>query len=139
VTVKSGFYGLDHDDVFYFGNLVGEVDGLVSPGGVFTVDSSDEALVTAASGATGVGVDEPCDINRDGNVDNNDLSIIQAHSGTTLLRLEPDPPAEDPDDPINTVHVHGFDRQRPEDPADRRDDVTVLGHRDLGREISLAV
>ena len=69
--------GLSADDVFYFGNAIGETGN--SPGDTI-VNSSD--FSAAATGLTGFGiesVDNPYDINRDGRVNSTDLSAINAN------------------------------------------------------------
>jgi autotransporter-associated beta strand protein len=82
--------GLAADDVFYFGNAIGE-----------TGDSSSDALVTASDAArvsanqtNNALVTNPYDINRDGVVDATDVALVNSHlttasDGLKLISLVP--------------------------------------------------
>ena len=81
VTVKaSPANGLAADDVFLFGNLVGETgDG----GGRAAVTASD-VVRTRAALASPAGISSRFDFNRDGRVDATDQAVVRAQCGRTL-------------------------------------------------------
>ncbi|REK10225.1 MAG: hypothetical protein DWQ37_16585 [Planctomycetota bacterium] len=86
VTVKATVRtGLSHDDVFYFGNAVGESGN--SPTDAI-VDAVDEQAPLSNPGVS-VPVTSPYDYNRDGNVDAGDAAVAEANatSSETSLRL----------------------------------------------------
>jgi len=77
VTVSAGGnVGLEADDVFYFGNVVGEADGDRAVG------QGDYEMLTEQFGMRGEGL--AADFNGDAVVDLEDLSILQAYEGNTL-------------------------------------------------------
>ena len=81
VTVKAGAAtGLPRDDVFYWGNLRGDIDG------TRLVDRDDLALLLEALGTA-----EPSasDLDRDGHCDRNDLAILLGCYGNRLPVLLP--------------------------------------------------
>src|SRR5262249_9475568 len=76
VTVKSAANGGTHpglatDDVFYFGNLTGDSDGVVGESG-FSVDINDYNKLLTEYTSSGVSITDRFDFNRDGNVDGTD-------------------------------------------------------------------
>ena len=96
VTVKgNSVTGLAADDVFYFGNAVGE-----------SGDSTTHALVNAFdfagprdNAANGAGIENRFDYNRDGNIDGTDMAIARdnATNIVTELRLIDLPGATPPE------------------------------------------
>jgi hypothetical protein len=88
VTVLAGNLGLTANDVFCFGNQIGDTGN--SP-----TDTRTDALDTSAvqahySGFSSVSVTNPYDINRDKSVDALDFSAVQAHYtgfGSSLILL----------------------------------------------------
>jgi ELWxxDGT repeat protein len=75
VTVKAdNDTGLASPDVFYFGNLVGEIGDTLTPTKVSAADLAGIKRMLNAS----VGPGSPYDINRDGKVNALDLGIIRA-------------------------------------------------------------
>ena len=72
------------DDVFYFGNAIGEVGDSAADAKVTAVDE----LMVRANAATGVGITDPYDFNRDGNVDQTDESIAQSHQTSFFNALQ---------------------------------------------------
>ena len=110
VTVKNtDNTGLDHPDVFYFGNLVGEVDQIIDNGqwkvtGLEPeVENGDYDLVVANSTASAT-IENLYDLDRDGDVDGDDVSIVGANNGTELMVLTPPGPAYSP----GILQVHGY-------------------------------
>ena len=85
VTIPAGgAVGLANEDVFYFGNLVGETGGRSADTLVGAVDVMDVAAVrrnVTNSAATAM---NRCDLNRDGIVDSFDVGIARANSGHVL-------------------------------------------------------
>ena len=87
-TLGAGHLAIGKDDVFYFGNFIGD-----------TGDSSTDTLVTSndanrvSSNQTGsASVTNPYDINRDGVVDSTDVGIVNAHltgGGPSLQIISP--------------------------------------------------
>jgi hypothetical protein len=87
VTLKANANtGLVADDVFYFGNAIGETGNSPDDANV----NPDDIYVTRMS-QTGFGsaeINHPCDFNRDGRVNPNDIYIVRTNqSGFTPLRL----------------------------------------------------
>jgi hypothetical protein len=81
VTVTAGGnIGLETEDVFYFGNLIGEADG------DRVVGQSDYDVFASQFGMSGAGL--AADFNGDGQVDLGDFSIMQGSQGAVL----PEPP-----------------------------------------------
>ncbi|MEI2421978.1 dockerin type I domain-containing protein, partial [Arthrospira platensis SPKY2] len=73
VTARTSL-GLATPDVFYFGNLVGDVNG-----DAFTSPLDVTILVNAINSQGGpyvVGIDDPLDVNRDGLVSAADASLV---------------------------------------------------------------
>ena len=71
--------GLARDDVFYFGNLIADVNGIVSNEGEFTVGGLDMQAILAAGYPTyDEGIHSPIDFNRDGACSGLDIQIILA-------------------------------------------------------------
>jgi hypothetical protein len=84
VTVKAGnVIGLPADDVFYFGNLVGETGNASSPVRVNAVD----VTATRAAQRTASGVAGRFDFNRDGRVNAADLAVVRGAMNKTLAPL----------------------------------------------------
>ena len=82
VTVRANERtGLAADDVFYFGNLVGEV-GDTPSGGV--VNALDLDRVRATRSLTGVTITNPSDFDRNGRINAIDLSIARANQFHSL-------------------------------------------------------
>ena len=87
VTVKANAAtGLSSDDVFYFGNVVGETG---SSSGNALVNLSDVSLTRGSqSGFGSVGIDSRYDFDRDGRVNLADLSIARTNqSGFSAVQL----------------------------------------------------
>ena len=104
VTLKAGdATGLQKNDVFFFGNAIGDV-GRGNLPGVVLVDGVDRATVRQnRSDVIPAAIDSPFDINRDGLVNNADLAIVRQNrrnflSGLVLLTAPmpaaPAPPAQ---------------------------------------------
>ena len=75
VTIKpSGHTGLAIDDVFYFGNKVGETGDSTN---FAFVNASDVTRVRAGIGTGAAAITSPLDMNRDGVIDTTDQSITQ--------------------------------------------------------------
>ena len=88
-------------DVFYFGNLGGEV-GNSTTGAAVT--AADVLAVRANIGRSGVGITDPYDFNRDRRVNTTDLAIARANAGSlTLLTVPAASPAAPA--PTGTVSV----------------------------------
>ena len=84
VTLKAnGRTNLTADDVFYFGNLIGETGG-ANPAGVLEVNSADVARARAAKLASGAAVTNPHDFNRDGRVNVWDLNLARGREGVAV-------------------------------------------------------
>ena len=86
VTVRANAAtGLDVDDVFYFGNVIGETGN----SGNAVVNLSDVSLTrTNQSGFGSVGIDSLYDYNRDGRVNLSDLSLARTNqSGFSSVQL----------------------------------------------------
>ena len=91
VTVKAtANTGLGADDVFYFGNLVGDTGA-----SLFRVDTSDY-IVTLGSLNKTAGLSARTDFDRDGRTNGADLLIARRSRGGTLSRPEPQPPTAPP-------------------------------------------
>ncbi len=90
VTVLAANTGLAADDVFYFGNAVGEVNGSTSGSGLnirYNVNTSDTSLVRGNQLFTGALVTNNFDFNKSGNVNTADTSIVRSNqSFTGILR-----------------------------------------------------
>ena len=96
VTVKANNTRLPADDVFYFGNVIGETGNATDAGGVTLdaiVDVTD--LIAMRGGVTAPGeaaqVTNPFDFNRDGQVNLFDLIIVRnaaSSSGTELQVID---------------------------------------------------
>jgi hypothetical protein len=106
VTVKANAdTGLAADDVFYFGNLVGETGDSATAA---RVNALDLAAVKRALGPVGMPVGNLMDFNRDGRVNALDLAAVKQNLGRTLgLAAAPAAPAVAPasvavfsDDPV---------------------------------------
>ncbi len=76
--------GLAAPDVFYFGNLIGETGDDASALAVTAAD----ATAIDSNAATPAAVDNPYDIDRDGDVDGADAGIARQHAGQTLPLFE---------------------------------------------------
>jgi uncharacterized delta-60 repeat protein len=89
VTVKANTRtGLAAPDVFYFGNLVGEVGDAAAPAGLpATVDARDAVLTRAALSRRGATAASRYDFNRDGRVNADDLAIALRATGRSLPAL----------------------------------------------------
>ncbi|MGA2621198.1 MAG: right-handed parallel beta-helix repeat-containing protein [Thermoguttaceae bacterium] len=89
VTVKAGLdTGLAADDVFYFGNAVGDTGNLPKGATQVVVDAADEQAVrTHESGFNPVDLANPYDFNRDGQVNATD-ELIARHNRTGANPLE---------------------------------------------------
>ncbi|TWU57091.1 Dockerin type I repeat protein [Rubripirellula tenax] len=91
VTVKANANtGLDQDDVFYFGNQVGDVDGSISPSKHVTVNAFDTLDVRfhQSPSSNSVGIDNIYDIDRNGSVnafDTLDVRFNQMPSGGLMM------------------------------------------------------
>lgn len=91
VTVKANAQtGLANDDVFYFGNQVGDVDGSQTQSGRVSVDAFDtlDVQFNQSPSPNSVGIGSPYDVDRNGAVDAFDLLDIefnQVPSGGLLL------------------------------------------------------
>ena len=86
VTVRANAAtGLDVDDVFYFGNVIGETGNASNA----VVNLSDVSLTrTNQSGFGSVGIDSRYDYNRDGRVNLSDLSLARTNqSGFSAVQL----------------------------------------------------
>ncbi len=89
VTVKpSGRTGLAIDDVFYFGNKVGETGDSAN---FAFVNASDITRVRLGIGAGAAAITSPLDMNRDGVIDITDKDITQNSAGSILLIKPPLP------------------------------------------------
>jgi len=87
VTVKANERtGLASDDVFYFGNLVGDT---VTFGSDIVITIEDLARVRTAIGRTDVPITEPSDVNKDGAVTPRDYALVRANLGRRLVDLRP--------------------------------------------------
>ncbi len=85
VTTKAtANTGLAADDVFYFGNAIGETGDSISDCNVLVND----ALRVSSHMAVGVGIDSQFDIDRSGDVLVNDVLIIMHHMVTGALALQ---------------------------------------------------
>jgi hypothetical protein len=82
ITVLAGVRtGLAANDVFYFGSAIGETGNKASEA---RVNSSDVTRIRNHFSAAGAGVDNIYDLDRDGNVDNDDVTVCRSHySGFT--------------------------------------------------------
>ncbi len=88
VTVlAAGQTGLDSDDVFYFGNIVGEVDGDGEVG------DSDYDILVSQFGLTGSIASLAADINANGYVDLADFAIMRSVFGNIVQLPAPVAPA----------------------------------------------
>ncbi|WP_186775838.1 LamG-like jellyroll fold domain-containing protein [Rubripirellula tenax] len=91
VTVKANANtGLTQDDVFYFGNQVGDVDGSTSPSKHVTVNAFDTLDVRfhQSPSSNSVGIDNIYDIDRNGSVnafDTLDVRFSQMPSGGLMM------------------------------------------------------
>ena len=86
VTVRANAAtGLDVDDVFYFGNVIGETGNASNA----VVNLSDVSLTrTNQSGFGSVGIDSRYDYNRDGRINLSDLSLARTNqSGFSAVQL----------------------------------------------------
>ena len=85
VTVPGGAKtGLAAADVFYFGNLAGDIDGSR------TVDLGDFGLLRRDFGQTGRTINNgPSDLTRDGRVDLADFGALRQNFGRSLSPLSP--------------------------------------------------
>jgi hypothetical protein len=98
VTISSAVIGLSTDDVFYFGNAIGETGSdststLVNATDVIGVRDNPHGLLNLAP------IADPYDFNRDQRVDAVDMIVARDHatSPLTALRLiTPPPPAPTP-------------------------------------------
>ena len=95
ITLKGGQgsnSGLAHNDVFYFGNAIGESGDSPSSARVDVLD----ALAARAAATPNALVSNPCDFNRDGLVNTDDQSVALTHVTYFLneLRLFAAPPTE---------------------------------------------
>jgi len=82
VTVKAnGATGLESNDVFYFGNQIGNVANFdLSPGRPVYVNLSDvRGVLRNSTPDTRGEIGNPYDINRDGRVDQTDVDIVFAN------------------------------------------------------------
>lgn len=96
VTVKAtGRTGLAVDDVFYFGNTIGESG---NNGGDALVNATDEigARTNPSSLLSAAAIDNPYDYNRDGRVNATDQLIARANSTTMANALNLIQPASAP-------------------------------------------
>jgi hypothetical protein len=83
VTLRANDHtGLARDDVFYFGNLVGETGDAASPS-TLAVSALDLSAVRRALNASSP-ITGPTDFNRDGRTNALDLSAVRAHLNRTL-------------------------------------------------------
>jgi hypothetical protein len=73
--------GLAAPDVFYYGNLAGNVGGRGSP----RVDATDLALVRENFGKTTAAALATFDVNRDGKVNAADVAVVRANQRHSLL------------------------------------------------------
>ena len=78
--------GLDSPDLFYFGNLVGDT-GTGNTSTQAVVDQTDTTAITA-NPASSASITNVADINRDGSVNSQDLSLATANAGATLAMLQ---------------------------------------------------
>ena len=82
VSVRSDdVTGLSRDDVFCFGNLVGETGNSSSP---LRVDAADVSAVLRTRTPRGVSLTSPYDINRDGRINAVDLAAARGNVFRTL-------------------------------------------------------
>ncbi|HZN69206.1 MAG TPA: hypothetical protein VFB66_28265, partial [Tepidisphaeraceae bacterium] len=90
VRVRSQFAntGLAADDVFYFGNLVGETGTSPAAGG-WRVDAWDLARTRSALRTTAAPVTSRYDFNRDGRVSVLDWAVVRLSQRQTLSALAP--------------------------------------------------
>jgi hypothetical protein len=85
----NGRTNLAADDVFYFGNLIGET-GATNAAGRLGVDATDLGRVRAAqvsAGASTASVNNVYDFNRDGRVNVLDVGIARSRDGVTVPLL----------------------------------------------------
>jgi len=85
----NGRTNLAADDVFYFGNLIGET-GAANAAGRLGVDAADLGRARAAqvaSGASTASMNNACDFNRDGKVNVLDVGIARSRQGMTIPLL----------------------------------------------------
>jgi hypothetical protein len=81
VTVKAGSRtGLMSSDVFYFGNLVGDVGGAGAP----AVNATDLALTRANFGRTSAAALSRYDFNRDGLINAADVQLVRVNQRRSL-------------------------------------------------------
>jgi hypothetical protein len=85
--VASAATGLPADDVFQFGNLVGESGD--APAAPFAVVGLPDVLATRARQSPGADITDWNDFNRDGRVNALDLSVARAHVGHGLSLPRP--------------------------------------------------
>ena len=84
VTVRAGTPGTGVEDVFYFGNVVGDTgDGA----GIARVNAVDLANVRRRVSPRPVSVTSPYDINRDGRVTAADVLAVKSNQGMTALTM----------------------------------------------------
>jgi hypothetical protein len=97
VTVLAGgATGLAQDDVFYFGNAIGETGNSATDA---VVNAADYGATRTAQRTGPAAIDAPCDFNRDGLVNAVDLSIVRSHQSSPLLPLLTAPPSIAPGAP----------------------------------------
>ena len=75
--------GLSTDDVFYFGNVIGETGDSAAD---FLVTANDQTRVRVAVTANAVGVTSIHDIDRDGWVNSTDVTLVRLNTTTDLTK-----------------------------------------------------
>jgi len=130
ITVLAGLRtGLAADDVFYFGSAIGETGNSASEA---RANSSDTTRIrNHFSSAAGVGLDDIYDLDRDGDVDADDVTVCRSHySGFTPTALiAPPARARPPAAPATVVarrlfyNNSSFDGDDPA--ANAADDATI--------------
>ena len=76
--------GLEHDDIFYFGSLRGDVDGLVFGNAIFLTTSADETAVDNNRTASAT-IENRYDLDRDGDVDDADVDVAIDYINSSLM------------------------------------------------------
>ena len=76
--------GLEHDDIFYFGSLRGDVDGLVFGNAIFLTTSADETAVDNNRTASAT-IENRYDLDRDGDVDDADVDVADDYINSSLM------------------------------------------------------